>query len=178
MRKNLSGFTIVELLIVIVVIGILASVTVASYQGVQQKSDNTARLSELKGWHNLFQLHKAETGSYPTLSGQFTCLGTGFPIGANSEARCVDYLNPGYSAREADGAALRTVLSKYGTIPPAFKKPVAGTVGPYVQHYGPGSDIDITQIFQGNSSTQCPGNTTFAYTDNQNLLICMYRVRD
>ena len=34
MRKNVSGFTIVELLIVIVVIDILAAITVVSYRGM------------------------------------------------------------------------------------------------------------------------------------------------
>lgn len=177
MKVTKSGFTIVELLLVIVVIAILAAVSVVAYNGVQKRSDNAARLSELRGWYQLFELYKAQNGSYPPLSAQFTCLGTGFPTGANGEPRCVDYMNASYSARESDGASLRSLLSQFGTIPPAFKKPVSGTVGPYVQYYGVGApDIDITQVFQGNSASDCPKPTTFAYTDNQNLLICMYRI--
>ena len=35
MSKSKSGFTIVELLIVIVVIGILAAITIVAYNGIQ-----------------------------------------------------------------------------------------------------------------------------------------------
>lgn len=41
------GFTIVELLIVIVIIGILASVTVVSFRGVQQRAHDTAVQSDM-----------------------------------------------------------------------------------------------------------------------------------
>lgn len=43
MRKNTSGFTIVELLVVIVVIAILATITVVMYNGMTDQSRDTAR---------------------------------------------------------------------------------------------------------------------------------------
>jgi general secretion pathway protein G len=39
--KNEKGFTIVELLIVIVVIGILAAIVIVAYNGVQNKANTT-----------------------------------------------------------------------------------------------------------------------------------------
>lgn len=47
MRKNDSGFTIVELLIVIVVIAILAAITIVAYNGIRQQAENSATVSEL-----------------------------------------------------------------------------------------------------------------------------------
>lgn len=41
MRKSVSGFTIVELLIVIIVIAILATISVVAYNGVQQRAKFT-----------------------------------------------------------------------------------------------------------------------------------------
>jgi len=41
-NKQISGFTIVELLIVIVVIGILAAITIVSFNGVQNKANDAA----------------------------------------------------------------------------------------------------------------------------------------
>ena len=38
MKKTKSGFTIVELLIVIVVIGILAAITIVAYNGIQSRA--------------------------------------------------------------------------------------------------------------------------------------------
>ena len=37
-----KGFTIVELLIVIVIIGILAAITIVAYNGIQQRAQTTA----------------------------------------------------------------------------------------------------------------------------------------
>ncbi|RYZ85786.1 MAG: prepilin-type N-terminal cleavage/methylation domain-containing protein, partial [Moraxellaceae bacterium] len=42
-----SGFTIVELLIVIVVIGILAAIVIVGYQGVTKRANDTAVRSDL-----------------------------------------------------------------------------------------------------------------------------------
>ena len=60
-----TGFTIVELLIVIVVIGILAAITIVAYNGVQQRAHNTARLVEFTNYYHLFQEYKAVNGEYP-----------------------------------------------------------------------------------------------------------------
>lgn len=46
--KQQTGFTIVELLIVIVVIGILASITIVAYGGIQDRAKTTVVMSELK----------------------------------------------------------------------------------------------------------------------------------
>lgn len=46
-RKYSNGFTIVELLIVIVVIGILAAITVVAYNGIQQRANNAKIASDL-----------------------------------------------------------------------------------------------------------------------------------
>jgi len=46
-RLNKDGFTIVELLIVIVVIGILAAITIVAYNGIQDRSKNAVIQSDL-----------------------------------------------------------------------------------------------------------------------------------
>lgn len=45
--KNKQGFTIVELLIVIVVIAILAAITVVAFNGIQQRAKNQQASSDL-----------------------------------------------------------------------------------------------------------------------------------
>lgn len=45
--SNNSAFTIVELLVVIVIIGILAAITIVSYSNVSQKAMNAAIQSDL-----------------------------------------------------------------------------------------------------------------------------------
>lgn len=60
------GFTIVELLVVIVVIGILAAITIVSYTGVTKKANETVLISDLSNNANKLGLYQAIYGSYPT----------------------------------------------------------------------------------------------------------------
>jgi len=61
-----SGFTIVELLIVIVIIGILAAITIVSYTGITQKANISALQSDLAGAKKQITMYYTEHGVYPT----------------------------------------------------------------------------------------------------------------
>lgn len=60
------GFTIVELLVVIVVISVLAVITAVSYAGVSQKANVAAIWQQLSNNSSLLRLYNAENASYPT----------------------------------------------------------------------------------------------------------------
>jgi prepilin-type N-terminal cleavage/methylation domain-containing protein len=62
------GFTIVELLIVIVVIGILAALVITTFTGIQQKARNTERTTDIKAMHSSLEAYYAQAGRYPTLA--------------------------------------------------------------------------------------------------------------
>src|SRR3990167_3080462 len=62
------GFTIVELLIVIVVIGILAALVVVTYSGIQQKARDTERKTDINALHGQLEAYQAQNGKYPTLA--------------------------------------------------------------------------------------------------------------
>lgn len=66
--KNQSGFTIVELLIVIVVIGILAALVITTFTGIQKKARDTERQTDIKAIHGQLEAYYAEQGKYPTLA--------------------------------------------------------------------------------------------------------------
>lgn len=68
MIKKHSGFTIVELLIVIVVIGILAAIVIVAFNGVQQRARYAQHQSDIASVDKAIQLYYADTGSYPTIS--------------------------------------------------------------------------------------------------------------
>lgn len=70
-----KGFTIVELLIVIVVIGILAAITVVAYNGIQQKAKNTAIIQAASQTLRSIRSYISSTDSYPfTGSGTWVCI--------------------------------------------------------------------------------------------------------
>ena len=65
MRKGISGFTIVELLIVIVVIAILAAVSIVAYTGMQRRARDSIRIADMKQIQKIVESYKAVYGSYP-----------------------------------------------------------------------------------------------------------------
>ncbi len=73
------GFTIVELLIVIVVIGILAAITIVAFNGIQERSKNTQTINAVTAYVKLINLYKVDNGTHPQISS--SCLGVGYTGG-------------------------------------------------------------------------------------------------
>ncbi len=67
-KKLNRGFTIVELLIVIVVIGILAALVIVTYNGIQQKARDTERKTDINAIASHLEAYNAQNGRYPTLA--------------------------------------------------------------------------------------------------------------
>lgn len=63
------GFTIVELLIVIVVIAILASISIVAYTGIQGRARDSQRLQDMKTIMKALEVYKVQTGNYPAAVG-------------------------------------------------------------------------------------------------------------
>lgn len=68
LKKRQSGFTIVELLIVIVIIGILATLVIVTFSGIQQKARDTARKTDINALDSHIEAFYANSGNYPTLA--------------------------------------------------------------------------------------------------------------
>lgn len=69
-KRNLNnkGFTIVELLIVIVVIGILALLVITTYSGIQAKARNAKRQTDIQSIQTQLEAFFSQNGYYPSLS--------------------------------------------------------------------------------------------------------------
>ena len=63
--KSRKGFTIVELLIVVVVIAILAAITIVSYNGITASAKESAIKSDLATAAKKLNVHKIQEGSFP-----------------------------------------------------------------------------------------------------------------
>ncbi len=111
-----SGFTIVELLIVIIVIAILAAIVIVAYNGVQQKANNTSRISAINQLIKLIEGYTATYGAYPSTS---NVCGTLDNICTNSSG----------TANGGDNGPLMTELAKVGRPPQSLQPPVGGTSG-------------------------------------------------
>lgn len=62
-----TGFTIVEMIIVVVIIGILAAITIVSYTSVQQKARDATRTSDITEVQKALEKYRAANGIYPSV---------------------------------------------------------------------------------------------------------------
>ncbi len=67
-KTKQQGFTIVELLIVIVVIGILALLVITTFTGIQKKARDTERTTDIKAIHSQLEAYYAQKSAYPALA--------------------------------------------------------------------------------------------------------------
>jgi prepilin-type N-terminal cleavage/methylation domain-containing protein len=74
MKRPTNGFTIVELLIVIVVIGILAAITIVAYNGIQDRSSDARRQSDMRNVQGIVEKYAADNGAYPSTGSLSTVL--------------------------------------------------------------------------------------------------------
>lgn len=103
-----KGFTIVELLIVIVVIAILAAITTIAFSGMQQRAKTTAKVSTVQQAAKLVQLYQTSHGNYPrSQSGGDFCM--------TADNACTAYNG---TVNAASNAGLMTELREHGA-PPA-----------------------------------------------------------
>lgn len=86
-KHNLGskGFTIVELLIVIVVIGILALLVITTYSGIQAKARNAKRQTDIQSIQTQLEAFFSQNGYYPSL----TDLQTGTSTTTNADSTWV-----------------------------------------------------------------------------------------
>ena len=76
-----KGFTIVELLIVIVVIAILAAITIVSYNGIQNRAKNQQVVTAVAAYYKALQSYAVDNAdAFPTAYG---CLGSSATYGSD-----------------------------------------------------------------------------------------------
>ncbi len=64
--KN-QGFTIIELLIVIIVIGILATLVITTFSGIQRNARNRTREADINALHSQLEYFYGQQGHYPAM---------------------------------------------------------------------------------------------------------------
>jgi prepilin-type N-terminal cleavage/methylation domain-containing protein len=95
-QKTYAGFTIVELLVVIVVIGVLATISIVSYVGISSEAAVSVIKSDLKNASTKLGLMNATDGLYPLTDAdlprsngttyQYVTHNNGYCLGATSTA--------------------------------------------------------------------------------------------
>ena len=86
-----KGFTIVELLIVIVVIGILAAITIVAFNGVQNKANDAAVQSNLAAVGKKMSAFYVDNSRYPVSATELDTLQLRVSIAAYNTTRSLNF---------------------------------------------------------------------------------------
>lgn len=70
MRRAQRGFTLVELMIVVAIIGILAAIAIPQFSAYRAKAYNSAANSDLKNMKTGMEAYMADRQAYPALLDQ------------------------------------------------------------------------------------------------------------
>lgn len=167
-RKGSTGFTIVELLIVVVVIAILAAITIVAYNGIQDRAKAARITASIDAYGKALELYRVENGNYPTVSSGCLGVAADYPAsGAFSAGACV---MSGSTADTTYSTSLGDSLASYqSSRPSALLDPVTIDYGYGMIYHYRGvwveSDDDSYQfqyVLRGNVSCPIGTKTYFA----------------
>lgn len=114
-RATRTGFTIVELLIVIVVIAILAAISIVAYNGMQRRAQRTILDSFMSDTHKNLAISYAINGQYPASLGGRPEGAIRAPTGINVLYRPNNSANPPrYSLTATYGDVIRRFVPPEG----------------------------------------------------------------
>ena len=65
LERSHSGMTLVEIMMVVVLIGLLASIALPAYQYTREKSQNAAFINDMRVFSASFEQYILENGAYP-----------------------------------------------------------------------------------------------------------------
>lgn len=163
-RPKVRGFTVVELLVVIVVVAILATVTVVAYNGVQARARDGVRISTVNKLAKALEMYYLDNGHYPALQD-----GSGIEGGCGSQTE-----NWGWCDRMK---SLSDAVAPYMSIDPvSLSSATTGTT--YYYYYSSGGNdsymhYGLMVYLEGSGGQNDGGYYANAYEVGNNPAYCM-----
>ena len=143
LNNTKSGFTIVELLIVVVVIAILAAITIVSYNGITTRANASAAKATASTWQKKIELYQAETSSYPYSISDIDVAGKSYQINDTSFTA---------AAPTSDNGKSKVLVQPCGATAPTNK---AGTSGIRITYYNYDSSPAGSNVINIGTTTAC-----------------------
>ncbi len=145
-----DGFTIVELLIVIVVIAILATLAIVAYSGIQDRAVASTLQADLNGASKTLKLYQVDNGYYPT--------------SIDSTTYCPTPADTRYCLKASSGNSFANYSANNAASPPTFSLDAFGSNGTqyYISDNSSPSSSSSTFTMAAVTGVQRTGNTITA----------------
>ncbi|MDQ5932110.1 MAG: hypothetical protein QG649_195 [Patescibacteria group bacterium] len=178
MIRTSKGFTIVELLIVIVVIGVLAAITIVAFENARTRASNSQTTSAMKEYIKAFYTYGVENGSYPNTSG---CLGSNYPAPNNrclSQSGASECFGMGASNSNTINDALKPYMG--GKLPQMSMQQApcgaTGYAGGYASFNSTNGTMGTWMVLRGDQAcpTMSPNVTSVSKVYSGDATLCRY----
>jgi len=136
-KRKMQGFTLVEILIVVVILGILAAIVVPQFTSASETAQANSMVATLQTVRSQLELYKVQhNGNYPTLAQLWTNLITatnasgstaGTNFGPYLQKAPVNPFNSSSTAAAATGATVGWVYTGGGTAATTIQAVVSAT---------------------------------------------------
>lgn len=88
--RKASGFTLVEIMIVVVIIGLLAAIAIPAFKRIQEKSENSKIVNDLRTYSQAFEAYALEVGAWPANTNAPQLI----PVGMEDRLKAGDWTKP------------------------------------------------------------------------------------
>lgn|GEM_PF-2238449 len=109
-KNKQQAFTLVELLVVISIISLLASIVLSSINAARIKANNAAINRQVMQYANALELYRSQNNSYPISATQYACLGIGYDSSWCYQCQSGADANCGTTGSYREGSTLSTDL--------------------------------------------------------------------
>lgn len=185
--KKTHGFTLVEMIVVVIVIAILAMITIVAYNGAQMRAKNSQWATSLASWTKVIQLYKINTGKWPSTGAYWSCLGNSFPASDGFASNECHRTDPAGTYSASVMSSLMTGLTQQvGSLPDSnlslvYAYDTANSRGSYVRglvyQFSTTDTQPFIDYYQMGAGAQCIAGDTLAFTYNNNVIRCSRTIK-
>lgn len=183
MQSGARGFTIIELLVVIVIIGILIALALPMLFGAQMRARNTQTRANVREFYLAIKSFHVLTGAYPMVSDpedsnavNMVCLGIGYPGGTcgvitGTTAHESPYLYEQFDDRQV-GVPRKIVNNAHGAVGNEnFTGAAYGIDTVNFDQHGVGMGRVIEWFLEG-EDVECGVDTAYSYNTDSGNTAC------